>query len=107
MGNRLVPKECHERRENGFTLLEAVWSILFLTIAALALMGLAGQAIRAHRQVLDSRVSSVRMWNQAADFFASGQNGDALVPIPGRRPLRKMVLTNRYGRRWEVLRAEK
>ncbi len=107
MGNRLVPEECHERRENGFTLLETTWAIVFLTIAAVVLTALASHAIRAHRRVLDSRVASVRMWNQAADFFAGGQNGEALVPIPGRRPLRRLVVTNQYGRRWEVLRAEK
>ncbi len=107
MGNRLITEESHRRARNGFTLLEAMWAVLILTIAALALMGLASHAVRAHRRVLDSRVNSVRMWNQAADFLASGNKGEAFVPIPGRRPLRRLVLTNSYGRRWEVLRAEK
>lgn len=107
MGSRIVPKEPDGHKGRGFTLLETMWAVFFLTIAALALMALAGHAIRAHRRVLDSRITSVRMWNEATDFLATGQHGSELQPIPGRRPMSRLVISNGYGRRWEVLRAAK
>jgi len=107
MGSRVVSKELDGHQGLGFTLLETMWAVFFLTIAALALMALASHAIRAHHRVLDSRITSVRVWNEAADFLASGQNGGKFEPIPGRRPMARLVISNGYGRRWEVLRAGK
>lgn len=108
MDDRLAqPNPGRHPAGTGFTLIEAVWSLLILTIMALGLIALAGQAIRSHRRILDARIATVRTWNHAADFHAGLADGEDFAPIPGRRPMRRLVLTDSQGRRWEVLRAGK
>ncbi len=95
------------RFPSGFTLIEVVWAVLLLTVMALGLMALASQAVRAHRTILDSRIATIRTWNQATDFQAGRTKGEVFAPIPGRRPMQRLTLTNSEGRKWEVLRAGK
>jgi len=107
MDGRLKQRLKPSRHQGGFTLVEAVWAILVLSIMALGLMALASQAIQAHRRILDSRIATIRTWNQATDFQAGRTRGEEFAPIPGRRPMQRMTLRNTQGQKWEVLRAGK
>ncbi len=96
---------------NGFTLIEVMVSLFFLTIAAMALLQGLDLAFRQYSLAQTRWEAIVELWNQIEQSRAtSSSQGEAIQIIPDSRPLYRTVFSDpRLGEQsgWEVLSAEK
>ena len=95
----------------GFTLIEVMVSLVFLLVAAMALLQSLESAFR-HYSLAENRwKATVELWNQIEEIRATRSSpGEPIQIIPDSRPLYRRVLKD--GRLeghpgWEVLSAEK
>ncbi len=96
---------------NGFTLIEVMVSLFFLTIAAMALLQGLDLAFRQYSLAQTRWEAIVELWNQIEQSRAtSPTHGEPIQIIPDSRPLYRTVYRDpRLGEQsgWEVLSAEK
>jgi len=95
----------------GFTLIEVMFSLVFLLVAAMALLQGLELAFRHYSLTQNRWKATVELWNQTEEIRATrSSGGEPLQIIPDSRPLYRRVLKD--GRLeghpgWEVLSAEK
>ncbi len=95
----------------GFTLMEVMVSLVFLLVAAIALLQGLELTFRHYTLAQNRWKATVELWNQTEDIRAArSSRGEPLQVIPNSRPLYRTVLKD--GRLeghsgWEVLSAEK
>ncbi len=96
---------------SGFTLIEVMLSLLFLLVAAMALLQGLELAFRHYSMAQDRWKATVDLWNQIEELRAThSPRGEPLHIIPDSRPLYRTLLTDpRMGEHsgWEVLNSEK
>ncbi len=96
---------------SGFTLVEVMLSLVFLLVAAMALLQGLELAFRHYSLVQNRWKGTVELWNQIEELRATRSPlGEPLQIIPGSRPLYRTLLTDpRMGEHsgWEVLNSEK
>jgi len=96
---------------SGFTLVEVMISLVFLLVAAMALLQGLDLAFRHYVLAQNRWKATVELWNQIEEIRAThSSRGEPLYIIPDSRPLYRRVLKD--GRLeghsgWEVLSAEK
>ncbi len=95
----------------GFTLIEVMISLVFLLVAAMALLQGLELAFRHYSLAQNRWKATVELWNQIEELRAThSPRGEPLHIIPDSRPLYRTVLTDsRLGEHsgWEVLKSEK
>ncbi len=95
----------------GLTLIEVMVSLVFLLVAAMALLQGLEMAFRHYSLTQNRWKATVELWNQIEEIRATrSSGGEPLQIIPDSRPLYRRVLKD--GRLeghpgWEVLSAEK
>ena len=96
---------------SGFTLIEVMLSLVFLLVAAMALLQSLELAFRHYSLAQDRWKATVELWNQIEELRATDSpRGEPLQIIPDSRPLYRTLLTDpRLGEHsgWEVLNSEK
>jgi len=96
---------------SGFTLIEVMLSLVFLLVAAMALLQGLELAFRHYSLAQDRWKATLELWNQIEEIRAThSSRGEPLQIIPDSRPLYRTLLTDpRMGEHsgWEVLKSEK
>ena len=96
---------------NGFTLVEVMVSLVFLLVAAMALLQGLELALRHYSLAQNRWKGTVELWNQVEQIRAThSSRGEPIQIIPHSRPLYRTVLKDsRLGGHsgWEVLNSEK
>lgn len=95
----------------GFTLLEALVTLLLVAgLAATLLHGLA-TALQAHTRSRQRWSATIDLWNRAClARIRRSEEGGEFRPMPQSRPIRRIVIEGAGAAKsvkWEVLRAEK
>lgn len=97
------------RSSRGFTLAEALVSLLFLTLAAVTLLHGFGTALRSYQDARQRWQQSVELWNRAQEVRARAEpSPEPLDPLPGTLPLYRTWVEEEgtpEDRRLEVLHA--
>lgn len=104
-----VPGRRAIRSSRGFTLAEALVSLLFLTLAAVTLLHGFGTALRSYQDARQRWQQSVELWNRAQEVRARAEpSPEPLNPLPGTLPLYRTWVEEEgtpEDRRLEVLHA--
>jgi len=92
----------------GFTLLETLITALLVELIVAGLLHFTGHVLACyHSNQVESR-EALELWNRGRDIRRVRPNSpDTFCPVAGARPLHRFILSNRNGRQWEVLCAEK
>ncbi|MFQ5741803.1 MAG: type II secretion system protein [Acidobacteriota bacterium] len=101
-----------QRAENGFTLVEILVSIALISGAIVALLHSLTLAVGVYSRSQVQWRSTTELWNRANQIRgeAVAEEATAIFPIPGARPLYRVILEQESGERsirWEVLRAQR
>ncbi len=95
----------------GFTLIEVMVSLVFLLVAAMALLQGLELTFRHYSLAQNRWKATVELWNEIEEIRATHSSwGEPLQIIPDSRPLYRTLLTDpRLGEHsgWEVLNSEK
>ncbi|MGH9340126.1 MAG: type IV pilus modification PilV family protein [Acidobacteriota bacterium] len=98
-------------KQDGFSLLEVLVSIVFLTISSLALLQGLTVAFQSYSLARTRWKDTLELWNKSENIRAQPPlSGEFFQAMPGARPLYRIVLddpSNKSNQQWEVLRAQK
>lgn len=119
MGNARIVLRLGERKgpgsrfgKRGFTLIEVLVTLCFVTVAALGCLSLAALAVKTYQLSCLRWKQTLGTWNQAqqlrSDAWTGEESGEVIVP--GSVPLRRFEIQSEGGTEpqvWEVLHAKK
>lgn len=101
------------RAADGFSLVEVMIALIFLTVASVTLLQGFELAFRQYSAAQERWKSSVDLWNRVETLRGrafGAKEGEEMQIVPGARPLYRQVIETAGPAgvlRWEVLRAEK
>ncbi|HUG44223.1 MAG TPA: hypothetical protein VMN76_08280 [Acidobacteriota bacterium] len=92
-----------KRTERGFGLTEIIWSALIFAFVFLTFTFSYLSAVQAWARSGGGFSSTIDKWNDVQEFRLNPSQGSAQLQIgEGIPPLRRAVLDDGFGRRWEV-----
>ncbi len=95
--------------QQGFTLLEVVISVTFLTITSLVLLQSFCLTLRWYASARARSDQTIRMWNQSQQICSQmDSTGSGVTTVPPGRPLYESSVGDSSGRlEWKVLHAQR